>query len=313
MGNIRAQFVLEALEDLRNSLNKIGSGLVVTKEMPEHFIPSLLSADKHNLVVFQQEVCSEELAVEANLVQSLRETGHSVAVKSLWGSTLHHIHDLPYNPNEFLPHVYGELKRENAGTKVRELVATPKKGDLVFPENDALKNSRNYMPTLKDLGFETPVHDNRSVLKFIGGESAGLKRIDEYIYQRESLGHYAETRNNLIGSEYSSKFSPWLANGAVSCRDIYWKVKAFEEKHGPSESTKKFIDELFWRDFSYYWCMLNGTRVFFEYGITDRTHYNWRVDKNLIQRWREGKTGMPLIDALMRELNESGFMSNRGR
>ena len=62
-----------------------------------------------------------------------------------------------------------------------------------------------------------------------------------------------------------------------------------------------------------YWCMSNGNKVFSEYGIYDRDHYNWQTDQEIVQRWRAGMTGMPLIDALMRELLYTGFMSNRGR
>lgn len=59
--------------------------------------------------------------------------------------------------------------------------------------------------------------------------------------------------------------------------------------------------------------MRNGNKVFFSYGIYDRTYYAWKNDMETINRWRKGQTGMPLIDALMRDLNATGFMPNRGR
>ena len=80
-----------------------------------------------------------------------------------------------------------------------------------------------------------------------------------------------------------------------------------------SVSTKVFIDELFWRDFYKYWCMRYSTKVFSSYGIYDRAYYNWKTNKKIIQRWQKGETGMPIIDALMRDMNETGFMPNRGR
>lgn len=45
----------------------------------------------------------------------------------------------------------------------------------------------------------------------------------------------------------------------------------------------------------------------------NRTQNKWKTNEKLIQRWKQGLTGMPLIDALMRDLNATGFMSNRGR
>jgi deoxyribodipyrimidine photo-lyase len=90
-------------------------------------------------------------------------------------------------------------------------------------------------------------------------------------------------------------------------------VKEFEEKHRSNESTKVFLDELFWRDFYRYWAMKYGYKIFSSYGIYNREYYNWTTDMAIVKRWREGKTGIPLVDALMREMNETGFMPNRGR
>jgi deoxyribodipyrimidine photo-lyase len=137
--------------------------------------------------------------------------------------------------------------------------------------------------------------------------------MQEYIYDNKSVGHYAQTRNQLAGSEYSSKLSPWLANGSLSIGRVYHATRDFEKKHGGSESTRVFIDELFWRDYNRYWCMRYGIKVFSPYGIYDRTYYDWKTDLDIVKRWREGRTGMPLIDALMREMNSTGFMPNRGR
>jgi deoxyribodipyrimidine photo-lyase len=93
--------------------------------------------------------------------------------------------------------------------------------------------------------------------------------------EKRSVKHYDDTRNNLIGSEYSSKLSPWLANGSISVRDVYWTVKEFEKQYEPNDSTKVFIDELFWRDFNRFWCMRHKNKVFSAYGIYDRTYYAW--------------------------------------
>lgn len=66
-------------------------------------------------------------------------------------------------------------------------------------------------------------------------------------------------------------------------------------------------------DYWKYYCMYHSDRVFRPYGLTKRPDYSWRVDKNVIKRWKEGNTGMPYIDALMRELNTTGYMPGRGR
>jgi len=150
-------------------------------------------------------------------------------------------------------------------------------------------------------------------LPFKGGESAGLARLEEYLFETGSLATYKETRNGLLGANYSSKLSPWLANGSLSIRKVYHETRRFENEYERNDSTKHFIDELFWRDFFHFWCRHHGMKIFSSYGIYDRSHYRWQTDLEIIKRWRDGTTGMPIIDAFMRELNATGFMGNRGR
>ena len=135
------------------------------------------------------------------------------------------------------------------------------------------------MPTLEEQGFTKDeiknLVDKRRCYPFQGGEEHGLARMNEYIFSKRSVGHYNDTRNKLIGSEYSSKLSPWFTNGSLSIRTVYRAVQEYRKTHGANESTKVYIDELFWRDFNRYWCMKNGNKVFSSYGIYDRTYYNW--------------------------------------
>lgn len=93
------------------------------------------------------------------------------------------------------------------------------------------------MPDLVvDLGFspeeveKTAKQDKRICYKFKGGEEAGLARVQEYIHGKRAVSKYNSTRNDLIGANYSSKLSPWLANGSISCRKVYWEVKKFEKE-----------------------------------------------------------------------------------
>jgi deoxyribodipyrimidine photo-lyase len=133
------------------------------------------------------------------------------------------------------------------------------------------------------------------------------------MFKNDSLSHYKDTRNGLIGSEYSSKLSPWFANGSLSIRKAYHETQEYIAKNGHSPHTTHFISELFWRDFNKFWFVRYGNKGFSSYGIYDRTFHNWNVDLDLIQRWKDGKTGMPIIDAAMREMNVTGFMGNRAR
>lgn len=89
-----------------------------------------------------------------------------------------------------------------------------------------------------------------------------------------------------MGANFSSKLSPWMANGSISAKYIYHQVKQFEEKKGHNESTKHFIDELFWRDFFHFYCLKAGTSIFFPYGSQNRSHNGWKRDADIITRWK---------------------------
>lgn len=117
----------------------------------------------------------------------------------------------------------------------------------------------------------------------------------------------------MLGEAYSSKLSPWLALGNVSPRLIYSEVKRYEAIRGiANKSTYWLIFELVWRDFFRFICSKYGSKIFFPGGAKG-LKTNWSLDRDKIERWKNGKTGKPLVDANMRELKATGFMSNRGR
>jgi deoxyribodipyrimidine photo-lyase len=117
----------------------------------------------------------------------------------------------------------------------------------------------------------------------------------------------------------SSKLSPWLSIGAISIRRVYEELKAFkikQDKDKESSGAKNFFGSILYSDYFKYWCLINGKKVFDAYGITGgsvKLKETWKTDVQLVFRWREGRTGMPLIDAIMRELNATGHISHRCR
>ena len=82
---------------------------------------------------------------------------------------------------------------------------------------------------LEELGFSELTSNTKSAFPFKGGENQALDRIEHYFFQTKKLGVYKKTRNGLLGTDYSSKLSAWLANGSISARSIYKKVKEFEQ------------------------------------------------------------------------------------
>ena len=304
-GAFRSQFLLESVADLANSLRQLGSNLVVRQGLPEVIIPLLAEQFNIAAVYYQGEVTSEELAVEKALAKNLASI--KVSIQPFWGTSLYHPDDLPFKINE-LPELFTNFRKAvEKKSSVSATLPTPKQLPSLPPELDIGK-----IPQLSDLGVEKPIYDSRAVLNFKGGETEASARLNHYFWQEDCLKNYKQTRNGLLGSDYSSKFSPWLANGCLSPRYIYEQVKEYEAKRVKNDSTYWLIFELLWRDFFRFIAAKHGNHLFRPSGLQGIS-IPWQEDWSRFKLWQEGKTGYPFVDANMRELARTGFMSNRGR
>lgn len=317
-GAYRGKFLLESVQDLKLRLNAIGSDLLVYSGKPEDVLPTLMNKEGKTTVFTNEEVTDEELRIDRAVQRAV--SGGGGELKKVWGYSLFHKDDLPFQGDiSRMPDVFTPFKEKcERGSKVRPCFPAPGKNSLGSIPEDLQAAARAALPTLKELGFseqeiaraEQP--DPRGVMVFKGGESAGLARIQEYIWDQDRLKEYFETRNGMIGAEYSSKFSPWLAHGCISPRAIYHECQRYERERVKNKSTYWLVFELIWRDFMKFWCLKHGTAVFQIGGIANR-RWTWEGAGERFERWVEGKTGQPLVDANMRELKLTGFMSNRGR
>jgi deoxyribodipyrimidine photo-lyase len=149
-------------------------------------------------------------------------------------------------------------------------------------------------------------------MRFVGGESEGLKRLNEYTWKGRNILTYKETRNGLLGKDYSSKFSPWLANGSLSVRRIIAEINRFEKKVKKNQSTYWLKFELLWREYFRLIALKYGKRIFEKAGIRGNVQ-TYNNNMGLFNKWKNGETGNDFVDANMKELLLTGFMSNRGR
>jgi deoxyribodipyrimidine photo-lyase len=305
-GLFRANFLLEAVADLRASLRARGADLIVRVGDPAQILADLAEEIDAGAVYAGKEVTQEETDVESALSKRLKPL--NIDIEFFWSSTLYHVRDLPFDiaklPDVFSP-FRGKLEKY---AQVRAIVPTPTAIDV--PNGI----EAGAMPTPGTFGFdELQLPDTRAAVPFRGGESVALARLKGYLWERDLIRTYKETRNGLIGEAYSSKFSAWLAHGCLSPRLVYAEVKRYERERVANDSTYWLIFELLWRDFFRFVALKFGTRLFKPSGIQYNIQKKWRRDRDLFRRWAEGETGIPFIDANMRELRLTGFMSNRGR
>jgi deoxyribodipyrimidine photo-lyase len=301
-GVFRSQFLLESLADLRENLKKLGSDLVVRLGKPEDILPALVAETKAKAIHYHGEVGSEEVQVELSVEDS---TG--VDCYAYWGHTLYSLDELPFDMTD-VPELFTKFRKavENEAD-VERAIASPKK---LPPLPEGLDPGP--LPTLADLNVTAQTPSTPGVLAFKGGESAGIDRIQTYFWKNNCLRNYKETRNGMLGADYSSKLSPWLALGCLSPKYVHGEVLRYEIERVKNDSTYWLVFELLWRDYFRFICRKHGTEVFKKTGLL-QAWLPWKDDPARFELWKTGMTGFPLVDANMRELATTGFMSNRGR
>lgn len=222
LGTHRARFRRESLLELRATLRERGGELFVRQGRPEAVVPDIAGRVGADAVYAQTKPATEELEVENAVREALPD---EIAFERRWTHTLYHVSDLPTSHERMNDTFTPWRKAVERECPVREPVAPPTA--VSTPDLSA-----GDVPTLSELGLETPPDDDRVVLAFEGGESAGKRRLEEYFWEGDHLREYKTTRNGMLGENYSSKFSPWLAAGCLSPRWIHAEVSRYEDERG---------------------------------------------------------------------------------
>jgi len=298
----RAKFLIETIQDLKTQLSALNIDLLVFNESPESILPKICESYDVSEVYLQNEWTRDEMATQTAVVAQLQ----NVQVHTVYNQFLYDPEDINFEI-EKLPQVFTVFRKKlEKELSIHEEVCVSQ-----LAASNRIKNTTQ-IPSLEDLGFENFERHPHSAFPFKGGETEALKRLEEYFFETKKLGFYKKTRNGLVGKDYSSKFSSWLANGSLSARTIYAKVKQFEKEYYSNESTYWLIFELIWRDYFKYVSMKHGNQIFKLKGILNK-EYDWMKNQEQIDDWINGRTDSDFVNANMIELKETGWMSNRGR
>jgi deoxyribodipyrimidine photo-lyase len=299
----RAKFLLETIRDLKNNLAEKNISLLIFHDIPENVIPKLIVDYQIDAIFLQKEWTKDEVRVNEAVKQNIV----NITFNEIYDQFLFHPDDIPYSDFTKIPEVFTEFRKKcEKESKIRPCV------EIVPKPADNLIETSNIIPSLEDLGLESFKLDKNSAFPFRGGETAALKRIENYFFETENLSIYKKTRNGLIGESYSSKLSAWLANGSVSARTIYWEIQNYEREVCKNEDTYWLVFELIWRDYFKYVSLKHGEKIFKLDGILGN-QYEWKSNEKALRQWINGNTREPFVNANMIELQRTGFMSNRGR
>lgn len=186
--------------------------------------------------------------------------------------------------------VYTPFYRKVGDTKIPR----PKSCDFVNFSEEKIK-TKNSIENLNQFYKEEPE------ALITGGRATGLKILEDF----PRLKDYEKIRNdpNLNTSLLSAhnKF------GTVSIREVYYAAK-----RDLGAAAERFIRQLYWRDFYYYIGYFYG-QVFGGPMYPKYAYIDWNTSEEDFEAWKEGRTGVPIVDASMRNLNKKGYMPNRCR
>lgn len=292
LGPQRDRVLRETLSELQSDLQRLGQNLLVLEGSPELVLPDLIARFD-----IDRLSCSETPGYyEAQSLAFLRNK-LPIPVVTLRGNCLFDREQLPFTvesmPDTFTPFRkrVEELALADPDTEVQDLPATLA---IDFPD---------VVPATVQASVALPLP---------GGRAAGLRRLRQFIDETQHIRHYKETRNDLDPLSGSTTLSPWLANGSLSVREVARHLFDFESRCGRTDSSYWLYFELLWREFFYWRALRDGKRLFARAPAGTQPSLRTFEPRNFA-RWCSGDTAYPLVNALMHQLVETGWMSNRGR
>ncbi|OIM97228.1 DASH family cryptochrome [Polynucleobacter sp. QLW-P1DATA-2] len=288
----RKVFLQESLEDLRAQLRNLGSDLV---ELSGDF-REVFSNLRTQLGVSQIYCEQIEAPEELQQVSALRDIGFEV--QSIWQSSMLDPKSLPFQLEQ-MPDVFTQFRQQIEKQKLR--FSNPIDTVSVIPPlpTDGIVSS-----------FQTEVDIPLGNSSFMGGATKAQAHIFQY-FERRLVDTYKLSRNQLLGMDYSSKFSPWLALGCSSAKSIAQQLADYENRYGANDGTYWLWFELLWRDYFRFLHFKYGTRLYQSKGLGAKESNQF--DDVKFNQWISGNTGASLVDAGIRELGKTGFLSNRMR
>jgi len=282
------QFLLNSLKELNEDLRARDSQLYVFSGDPAEVVSSLIKKDG-----------VEAVFVNKDYTPFARKRDKSIAdVCKKAGVAFERHDDVCLSPIE-------EIRTGQGGlyTVFTPFMRKAYGYEVAFPRKN---NFSNYFSS----GLNTKTHSSsdfsadigKMKLKLLGGRSEALK----ILRSPKFLSGYKNNRNLPHMEQGTSHLSAHHKFGTISIRETY-QVASEHAGRG-----SQFISELYWRDF-YYYTAYHFPKIFKESFLPWAKYLKWVNNKKQFWAWCDGKTGVPMVDAGMRELNDTGWMHNRSR
>ena len=293
--SIRWQFLQETLHELNSALQAMGQRLYIFYGNPKQLLSEMITQNN-----IQHIITSRQFTYyETSLIADLQQQTPTIKFTSVDNYTL--FNKRQFSAFDSFPETFSKFKKAVSHLVVEQELSTVTQMPPLLRLSTPVTAKHPIPPTsVKSL----PIH---------AGEGAALLHLEQY-FQSGAASTYKETRNALDGWSNSCKLSPWLACGALSVRTVVARLRSYEAQHKRNESTDWIFFELLWREYFQWYARYHKSRLFCFHGIG---HYKSKPLTSFypqrFKQWANGQTPWPIVNACMRELNETGYISNRSR
>ncbi|MFT6270052.1 MAG: deoxyribodipyrimidine photo-lyase [Alphaproteobacteria bacterium] len=298
LGKHRRTFLDQGLSSLKTMLNKINIDFYMLNGDPVNSITELVKNNSINCISYENHYGFNEQNQIGHLRASLPDR-HFIEGQSHY-LMVHN--ELPFELAD-MPDVFSPFRRKvEKHLFIREpITKTLSQSPAVNKAAFNLQSLQSYKPT-------TLSSDNG----YLGGETSAQSRIQDYFFNTDGIATYKETRNGLDGWDFSSRFSAYLAAGFVSPSFVYKHLKKYEEQRVKNDSTYWLFFELLWREFFHLQAKKQGV-LFFSFGGIQNKPPVVKHNNTSFEQWKHGTTPYSIVNAAMKQLAATGFMSNRAR
>jgi deoxyribodipyrimidine photo-lyase len=299
----RVAYLLGCLKELEENYRQKGSQLLIIRGNPGQVLPDLATNLAAKAVFFNLDVEPYAQQRDKTVISTLQAKG--IEVQTFWDQLLHApgqvltLSKTPYTVYTPFWKNWSQLAK-SAPTNLEKLQG------LDENEREKLTETLN-LPTLENLGFTWDYP-----LPLAPGETAALSRLEEFC--QGVINNYQEDRN-FPAFDGTSRLSAALKFGAIGIRTLWIATLEVLENCRSEEAKASIItwqQELAWREF-YQHCLYFFPELAQGVYRKEFRDFPWQDNEEHFQAWCEGKTGYPIVDAAMRQLNETGWMHNRCR
>ena len=309
--NSRAWFLSNSLQELSRNWENLGSRMIVDEGDPLILIPRLAQLIDAKFVIWNKALEPYEVQRDLEIKNTLKN--FKIEYLELWDHLLVEPSQI-FTGNNKPYSVYGPFYKKLKSNI--NLLNLPKNIDNIANLKDLDKG----IEVIKKIDSSRLILDKfQKNINFAGvdlcpcrpGEQAAEKLLDQFICQ-DKIGSYESTRDfpSLNGTSF---LSASLRFGTISIRKV-WNATLFPDLINTNNqvSIETWQKELVWREF-YQHCLFNFPEL--EKGPYRKkwSLFPWQNNSEWFSRWSDGETGVPIVDAAMRQLNSSGWMHNRCR